>query len=81
MLFGVIQRRTFGLQERGLSGNIPASAGSFNHGNCHGNGPDRTEADGMRVLIDWVEHNKAPEAIRVAQTDQKTGEAICENTV
>ncbi len=52
-----------------------------NHGNYHGNGPGITEADGMRVLIDWVEHNKAPEAIRVVQIDQKTGEAICEKAL
>lgn len=49
-----------------------------NHGNCHGNGPGITEADGMRALIDWVEKGVAPEKIRTVRISQKTGEAICE---
>lgn len=51
------------------------------HGNCHGNGPGITEADGMRALIDWVEHGKAPEEMRVVQINQKTGDMICERTL
>ena len=49
-----------------------------NHGNCHGNGPGITESDGMRALMDWVEKDIAPNALRVVQINQKTGEAICE---
>ena len=49
-----------------------------NHGNCHGNGPGITEADGMRALMDWVEKGIVPETIRTVRINQKTGEAICE---
>ena len=50
-----------------------------NHGNCHGNGPGITEADGMRALMDWVEKGIKPEALRTVQINQKTGEAIRED--
>ncbi len=52
-----------------------------NHGNCHGNGPGITESDGMRALIDWVEHGVVPESIRVVRIDRKTGEVISTQTL
>ena len=55
------------------------SAGD-NHGNCVGNGPGITQTDGIKALINWVEHGVAPEAIRVVQVDKKTGKTICERT-
>lgn len=51
-----------------------------NHGNCIGNGPGITESDGMRAMMDWVEHGIAPGTIRVARLDRKTGDLICEGT-
>lgn len=51
-----------------------------NHGNCVGNGPGITQTDGIKALINWVEHGVAPEAIRVVQVDKKTGKTICERT-
>jgi len=52
-----------------------------NHGNCHGNGPGITEADGMRALIDWVENGKTPDTMRVVHINQNTGVAIREDTL
>ena len=51
-----------------------------NHGNCIGNGPGISESDGMKAMMDWVEHGIAPEQIRVVQLNRKTGETICETT-
>ena len=45
-----------------------------------GNGPGITQTDGIKALINWVEHGVAPEAIRVVQVDKKTGKTICERT-
>ena len=51
-----------------------------NHGNCIGNGPGISESDGMKAMMDWVEHGIAPGQIRVVQLNRKTGETICETT-
>lgn len=51
-----------------------------NHGNCIGNGPGISASDGMKAMIDWVEHGIAPERIRVVQLNRKTGEILCETT-
>lgn len=50
-----------------------------NHGNCQGNGPGITESDGMRAMMNWVEHGIAPETMRTARLDRKTGELIAES--
>ena len=48
------------------------------HGNCWSDGPGITEADGMKVLMDWVENGKKPAAIRVVRVNKKTGETLYE---
>lgn len=46
------------------------------HGNCHTNGPGMTESTGIQALMNWVEHNKAPENLPAVLVNQKTGKTI-----
>ncbi len=47
-----------------------------NHGNCWGNGPGITESEGMKALMEWVEKDRAPSALRKVRVDRKTGALI-----
>ena len=46
------------------------------HGNCHTNGPGMTESTGIQALMNWVEHNKAPENLPAVLVNQKNGKTI-----
>ena len=51
------------------------------HVSCNWHGPGLTESEGMKALIDWVEHNNTPERLSGVQVHQITGEIIAKRDI
>ena len=49
------------------------------HGTCNWHGPGIPENEGMKALLDWVEQDIAPGALRTVQVDRR-GLTLCESS-